>query len=372
MITGLDLVEWQLRVAQGERLPLLQDKITKRGHAFEARIYAEDPDGGFMPGAGPLLHLATPEPSELVRVETGVRQGDEVSVYYDPMIAKLVVWGENRDAAARRFDASLLQYHILGLKTNINFLRAVLNHPEFRAGNVYTDFIPDHKDDLFPKEPEVPSIDKVAQLVAAFVLKESFDVMSVPNFNPNDPFSYVDGFRVNKEHRRELKFNHGKSQLAAAVIYYRDGSYSIEFGGESRHVWCEPERITGHGNTFEFELNIDGSISHVKMVEIGNELTVFDQDGHLTYSLPEPKWLKESGGNLADAGGGLVAPMPGVIEKINVKAGQKVAQNDPLVVMIAMKMEYVIKAPKPGTIDKINCKIGDSVAKNFQLIAMRD
>lgn len=112
MITGTDLVEWQIRIASGERLPLTQEQIIRRGHAFEARIYAENPRGGFLPGAGPLLHLTTPEPSKYVRIETGVRQGDEVSIHYDPMIAKLVVWGENREQALNTLIARLREYHV--------------------------------------------------------------------------------------------------------------------------------------------------------------------------------------------------------------------------------------------------------------------
>merc|ERR1712088_512231 len=152
MITGTDLVEWQLRAAAGEKLPVTQDDIKLNGWSFEARIHAEDPDNGFMPGAGPLIHLSTPKPQDnFVRIETGVRQGDEVSVHYDPMIAKLVVWGPDRASALMKLHSCLAEYNIDGLANNVNFLMDLAAHPEFVKGNVDTDFIQRHYDELFPK-----------------------------------------------------------------------------------------------------------------------------------------------------------------------------------------------------------------------------
>uniref|UniRef100_A0A8C9SWM5 Methylcrotonyl-CoA carboxylase subunit n=1 Tax=Scleropages formosus TaxID=113540 RepID=A0A8C9SWM5_SCLFO len=171
MITGTDLVEWQLRVAAGEKLPLAQEEIKLRGHSFEARIYAEDPNNGFLPGAGPLLHLSTPQSDEHTRIETGVRQGDEVSVHYDPMIAKLVVWGEDRAAALKKLRYCLRQYNIVGLSTNIDFLLHLSSHPEFKAGNVHTSFIAQHHAQLFPA-PQAPSHQVVCQAALGLLLRE--------------------------------------------------------------------------------------------------------------------------------------------------------------------------------------------------------
>ncbi|KFQ51076.1 hypothetical protein N334_03496, partial [Pelecanus crispus] len=171
MITGTDLVEWQLRVAAGEKIPLMQEEILLRGHAFEARIYAEDPNNNFMPGAGPLLHLSTPPPDSCTRIETGVRQGDEVSVHYDPMIAKLVVWAEDRQAALRKLRYSLHQYNIVGLSTNIDFLLSLSGHPQFEAGNVHTNFIPQHHDELFPTKKATPH-EVMCQAALGLILKE--------------------------------------------------------------------------------------------------------------------------------------------------------------------------------------------------------
>ncbi|KAL0600368.1 Methylcrotonoyl-CoA carboxylase subunit alpha, mitochondrial [Plecturocebus cupreus] len=171
MITGTDLVEWQLRIAAGEKIPLSQEEIPLQGHAFEARIYAEDPNHNFMPGAGPLLHLSTPPADPCIRIETGVQQGDEVSVHYDPMIAKLVVWAADRQAALTKLRYSLRQYHVVGLHTNINFLLNLSAHPEFGAGNVHTDFIPQHREELLPSR-KAAAKESLCQAALGLIFKE--------------------------------------------------------------------------------------------------------------------------------------------------------------------------------------------------------
>lgn len=178
MITGTDLVEWQLKAAAGQVLPVSQADIQLNGWSFEARIYAEDPDNNFMPGAGPLLHLSTPKAEEnAVRIETGVRQGDEVSVHYDPMIAKLVVWGPDRQSALMKLHACLAEYNIDGLPNNVNFLMDLAAHPEFVAGNVDTDFIKRHYDELFPKRTTQDST--ICAAAMAVILKDNSNGISV-------------------------------------------------------------------------------------------------------------------------------------------------------------------------------------------------
>ncbi len=160
MVTKTDLVEWQIRVARGEKLPISQEQIPLVGHAFEARIYAEDPVNNFMPGAGKLKYLQTPSHGDAnVRVETGVEEGDEVSVHYDPLIAKLVVWSEDRESALQKLKYSLGEYKVAGLTTNISFIMSLCDHKEFIAGNVNTDFIPEHSEKLFEftKQTEIDS-----------------------------------------------------------------------------------------------------------------------------------------------------------------------------------------------------------------------
>lgn len=208
MITGTDLVEWQLKVAQGEPLPLKQEEIRRNGHAFEARIYAEDPDNNFMPGAGPLVYLTTPQATQDVRIETGVMQGDEVSVYYDPMIAKLVVWAPDRLAALRRLDSALADYHIAGLKTNIRFLRSLATHSEFKLGHVNTNFIPDHFNELFSTKTTISELPGsiVCQLLVGQIILEQKQSRRNTSFGfvQSDPFAQNDNFRINMLFQHKL------------------------------------------------------------------------------------------------------------------------------------------------------------------------
>nr|CAI5868997.1 unnamed protein product [Callosobruchus analis] len=205
MITGFDLVEWQIKIAQGEKLPKKQDEIHAHGHAFEARIYAENPYRGFLPGAGPLLYLTTPPAADDIRIETGTKQGDEVSVYYDPMIAKLVVWGKDRLEALSKLRRSLLEYNIAGLDTNVDFLVSLAAHPEFVSGNVHTNFIPDHEEGLLKTEP--PSSVHIGQAALALVLKNRQEEYqsAVDQKNQNNPFILEAGFRVNYNATKSMK-----------------------------------------------------------------------------------------------------------------------------------------------------------------------
>uniref|UniRef100_A0A914WU61 Methylcrotonoyl-CoA carboxylase subunit alpha, mitochondrial n=1 Tax=Plectus sambesii TaxID=2011161 RepID=A0A914WU61_9BILA len=361
MITGTDLVEWQLRVAQGEKLPIIdQSQIKLNGHAIESRIYAEDPDNNFMPGAGPLPYLRFPEVGPSVRVETGVSQGDQVSVHYDPMIAKIVVWGPDRLSAVRRLETTLAETHVVGLKTNVNFVRSVLTHPKFQAGKVYTDFIPDHERDLFP-EKKKPSFAVLAEASVAFVLHELAEVIGQPDFNPNDPFSKLDGFRVNLPNKQMIRLG----DQSVAVDFNKDGSYTVHIDGHSELVTVNTlsGRSDSAQQSFEYCVEVAGESRKVTAVWIADNVTLFTQDGQFEFERPAPKWVRESVGG-AVASGGMIAPMPGVIEKINVKAGDQVKQGDALVIMVAMKMEYVIRASKDGVVQAVLCTEGGQVAKN--------
>uniref|UniRef100_A0ACB8FBT4 Methylcrotonoyl-CoA carboxylase subunit alpha, mitochondrial n=1 Tax=Sphaerodactylus townsendi TaxID=933632 RepID=A0ACB8FBT4_9SAUR len=212
MITGTDLVEWQLRVAAGEKLPVTQEEISLKGHAFEARIYAEDPNNNFMPGAGPLLHVSTPPADNCTRIETGVRQGDEVSIHYDPMIAKLVVWAEDRQAALRKLKYCLQQYNIVGLSTNVEFLLSLSGHPEFEAGNVHTNFIPQHYHELFPPKEAVSGV-ALCQAAFGLILREkvSTDAFRMLSGDKFSPFASSSGRRLNMPYARNLILRDGEN-----------------------------------------------------------------------------------------------------------------------------------------------------------------
>ncbi|KAJ2890813.1 hypothetical protein GGI21_006047, partial [Coemansia aciculifera] len=195
MVTNTDLVQWQLEVAAGNRLPKLQSEIECVGHAFEARIYAENPDNGFLPDTGRLIHLATPQPSADVRVETGVQAGDAISVYYDPMIAKLVVRGNDRQAALRVLRKALDEYEVVGLHTNIDFLKRLAQSPDFVAGNVETGYIDKHLPELFP-QMTAPSPAAIAQAALASVIDGNARLALRSAGGPTSPWAAVDSFRL--------------------------------------------------------------------------------------------------------------------------------------------------------------------------------
>ncbi|XP_074860536.1 methylcrotonoyl-CoA carboxylase subunit alpha, mitochondrial isoform X3 [Carettochelys insculpta] len=339
MITGTDLVEWQLRVAAGEKIPLMQEEIALRGHAFEARIYAEDPNNNFMPGAGPLLHLSTPPPDSFTRIETGVRQGDEVSVHYDPMIAKLVVWAEDRQAALRKLRYSLHQYNIVGLSTNIDFLLSLSGHAQFEAGNVHTNFISQHHDELFPVKQATPN-EVLCQAALGLILREKI---------------ITDAFRVQS------------GEVDITIDYNHDGSYNMQINDKAFHVSGD---ISNERDSTYLKCSINGIVSKSKLAIVDNTICLFSLKGSAQIGLPVPKYL--SGVSATGTHGGAIAPMTGTIEKVFVKAGDKVQAGDPLMVMIAMKMEHTIRAPKAGIIKKVNYQEGSQAKRHAPLVELLD
>ncbi|XP_076066589.1 methylcrotonoyl-CoA carboxylase 1 isoform X2 [Oratosquilla oratoria] len=364
MITGTDLVEWQLRVAAGEPLPVTQDEINLMGHSFEARIYAEDPNNSFMPGAGPLLHLSTPSPSEDVRIETGVREGDEVSVHYDPMIAKLVVWGQNRDQALNKLKACLSEYNIVGLNTNITFLMDLASHPKFVEGDVHTDFIPQHYDELFPNKP-VTSKDLCEAALAIILNEYNENVRRISKSqDPTSPFAPSVIPRFNHKLTRPIALKMGDKEHEVNVTYKKDGGFTMAVNGETLEV---SGNLVRSDNVVTMKSSINNEVSSARVVSEGKELHIFTKDGSKCFTIPSAKFEADLGSG-AGATGDAVAPMPGVIEKIFVKEGETVNMGDPLVVMIAMKMEYVIKAACPGVVEKVPFQVGDNVAKNTHLV----
>ncbi|NXU55655.1 MCCA carboxylase, partial [Turnix velox] len=364
MITGTDLVEWQLRVAAGEKIPLMQEEILLHGHAFEARIYAEDPNSNFMPGAGPLLHLSTPPADSSTRIETGVRQGDEVSVHYDPMIAKLVVWAEDRQAALRKLRYNLHQYNIVGLSTNINFLLSLSGHPQFAAGNVHTNFIPQHHDELFPSK-KATTHEVVCQAALGLILKEkmlteAFRDQSDDKFSP---FASSTGRRLNMCYTRKLSLLDGENTVDVAVTYNREGTYNMQIQDKTFLVSGE---MLSEDNTLYLRASVNGTVSKSKVVILDNTIYLFFPEGSAQIGVPVPKYLSVA--SSVEVQSGAVAPMTGTVEKVFVKAGDKVQTGDPLMVMIAMKMEHTIRAPKAGVIKKVNFQEGAQANRHAPLV----
>ena len=359
MITGLDLVEWQLRVAAGEPLPLSQEQLQIDGHALEARIYAEDPAKGFLPSTGRLLHLAPPPESAHVRVDTGVEQGDEISPYYDPMIAKLIVWDRDRDAALARMRKALAQYRVVGVANNIEFLSRLVTCPAFAKADLDTGLIEREQAYLFPDDAPPPD---EAWLLAALAELLHERAGLAHSADAGSPWSAFDGWRLNGRARRELALKLGERQasvIATAVPPGRGGGWELELHGRSVHA---------HG-----ELGANGRLHaqlgprrfHAAVVISGERRHVF-LDGH-TYPMARVNLLA-AGGQGDDAHGGLRAPMPGKVIALLAEAGAKVAKGTPLLVMEAMKMEHTLSAPADGTISAFRCAPGDQVGDGAELV----
>lgn len=378
MITGTDLVEWQIRVARGEKIPLKQEDIPFRGHAFEARIYAEDPNNNFMPGAGTLKYLQPPSAAEdkNIRVETGVEEGDEVSVHYDPLIAKLVVWSNDRKSALQKLRYSLANYKVAGLTTNIPFIMSLCDHAEFQAGNVHTDFIPMHREKLFEaaKQTEIDD-ETVCSALGAILHNEAEEARKISN--PSLLNEFIPNFWTNSQSQKKFSLtfnNQAKSNFKLDVSFpeakdaplelkLRDQVHKVKFAlldREKRVYQCE---VNGHRI----------KLSYFKDAE-SNSFSVFLNDKLYEFKLDEPKYVKEqsSSGSSSSDSNDPVAPMPGLVDKINVKVGDKIKKGDALVVMIAMKMEYVIRSPRDGKVKSVHCATGQNVKKSFRLITLED
>ncbi|GAU95575.1 hypothetical protein RvY_07173 [Ramazzottius varieornatus] len=371
MITGTDLVAWQLKVAAGERLPLLQKDLQIRGHSFEARVYAENPEDNFMPGAGSLTHLSQDfdlkDYGGTIRVESGVRQGDQVSVHYDPMIAKLVVWGEDRSSALRRLRSVLTGYHISGLSTNINFLTRLCDNAAFQAADVSTDFIKERHSELFP-EGQSPSPEQLAGAAVALSIQPKVVQSDGSAAARNDPFDTIKNWRLNYNHSHIVKLKQKGKEYDVRVISKGGSDYRVSTSGKDMKVEVAVEDLNG---SQQFHITVDGTTSRFSFVRDQAKVMLFTQDGNVEFEVPAFKYesllaSKESGADEARA------PMPGVIEKVMIHPGQKVEAGQPLIVMIAMKMEYVIKAPRGGVIKKIPVKQGENVKKNAQLVYYED
>jgi 3-methylcrotonyl-CoA carboxylase alpha subunit len=354
MVTGQDLVEWQLRVASGEPLPLQQAQLELRGHAFEARIYAEDPDRDFLPDTGTLTFLQPPRESRYVRVDTGVLQGDEVSVWYDPMIAKLVVWDESRERALQRLAGALADYRVSGLRTNLGFLYNLAISPPFAAGEIDTGFIERHHDLLF----HASSADRLQDLPLAslylLLRMEQTARTRAAAGDPGSPWNAADAWRLNQAavHSGAIVVN----GVAHPVPVTEIGS-----GGSRRlriHVGDHAVTATGTLQGNELYADIDGHRQRVTVVPQDGRFTLFGPRGALQFELAQP----DLGGDERHGGqDAFLAPMPGVVVQLLVEQGAAVERGQPLLIMEAMKMEHRICAPADGQVQSFRYAAGDQV-----------
>eukprot|EP01135_Chromosphaera_perkinsii_P002825 Nk52_evm15s228 gene=Nk52_evmTU15s228 len=368
MITGRDLVMMQLQAAAGFPMELKQEDLKINGHSFEARIYAEDPENNFLPGTGPLIHLSTPEPSTTCRVETGVREGDEVTVYYDPMIAKLVVWAEDRESALQKLINGLHEYRVVGLKTNIEFASKIASHPAFaKTECLETGFIEKYKADIFASKP-APGVEIFAQAALTLLLteQERGAQYAMAHKDPSSPFNGPCRYLgMNAERTVALTF--GDEEKEIKVTYLPDGTYEMAIGGET----C---RVEGEYDSTNKRLvaRVNGQLHKTTSLLYNNKFHVFNNEGYqYEVGLKLPSYMSAVKSDLASAGG-IVAPMTGKIEKVVVKANETVKEGDPLVILEAMKMEHVIRAPRDGVVNRINFVAGELVDQNSLLVVMEE
>ncbi|MGE0117447.1 MAG: acetyl-CoA carboxylase biotin carboxylase subunit [Dongiaceae bacterium] len=364
MITGLDLVEWQLRVAAGEPLPLDQSRIAFRGHAIEARIYAEDPGRGFLPATGRLTHLRWPAESVTVRIDAGVRAGDEISVHYDPMIAKLVVRGEDRAAAVRNLRSALAATQIAGPRHNVEFLRAVAAHPAFAAGDLDTSFIDRHRADLLPDDPAQALLDAWAIVAAELSLyqEQIAREAALTSGDPWSPWSRGDGWRLNGEGHGEIRLR-ADGTLHKIAVTYKPGGYLFEL--PQGRCFVRAARLADG----DIRVDIDGRQTTGTVARSGPAITVFTAGGTAQFELVDPLTASAA---LDAAPGHLAAPMPGKVIEVAVKPGDVVTRGATLMVLEAMKMEHSIAAPMDGTIERVFFKAGDLVEEGAELLAFAD
>jgi 3-methylcrotonyl-CoA carboxylase alpha subunit len=359
MITGLDLVEWQLRVACGEKLPLTQEQLQLRGHALEARIYAEDPDKGFLPSTGKLVHLVPPAESLHVRVDTGVEEGDEISPHYDPMIAKLIVWDINRERALARMLQALADYRVVGVSNNIEFLSRLTACPAFSSADLDTGLIERERDYLFPEQVDTP-VEMWLIVALAELLRETRRAAESArrDTDPLSPWHARDGWRLNATAHRDLVFRLGDEQKTLRVAY-RGSDYTLSVDGHNVQARGE---LDARG---QLRVELDGRRMDASVIAAGEKRHVFLNGRTWQLSNVDPlAHSSESGG----AEGGLLAPMPGKVIALVAQPDAKVEKGAPLLILEAMKMEHTITAPAAGTVKAFRFAVGDQVGDGDELV----
>jgi 3-methylcrotonyl-CoA carboxylase alpha subunit len=352
LITGIDLVEWQLRVASGEKLPQTQDQITLNGHAIEARVYAENPHKNFMPSVGRIRTWHTPEPSNGLRIDAGYRQGDMVSPHYDAMLAKVIAWAPTREAAIARLNRGLEDTDVRGVVTNIPFLSALVTHPDVRANAIDTGFIERELKVLTP--PPAASGDlELCAAVAAILIEEA----KVTQAEASSPWRITGWMPVGRR-RRRFVFRHGHDAEQEASLHYGSGPAKLS-AGEREFAFTFSSAMDGG-----FDLTLDGLKSQIVAVVEGHELYLRTRNGRF-----DLHWVDPFGGDDEEQVGEdkIVAPLPGTVVALLAEIGAKLEKGAPILTLEVMKMEQTLRAPFAGVLKVIKCKVGDIVQEGVEL-----
>jgi 3-methylcrotonyl-CoA carboxylase alpha subunit len=361
MIAGLDLVEWQLRVASGEKLPETQGELQRYGHAMEVRLYAEDPARGFLPATGRIAHLSWPSAANNLRIDSGVRAGDAISTYYDPMIAKVIAWGEDRATAAQRLRRALMETEIAGLATKAGFLIDVLGHPAFLKEEIDTGFIERHRADLLPDAAATP--DRALALAAAFlVLADGQRAAEAArrSGDPHSPWAETNGWRLNGEGGSSILLRDHAGRQRDARFAFRGDSWSIAIDDGAPLRLTAPRIENG-----ALVAGADHGRLRVTIVQDGAQVTVIERGRAMRVARIDVLAEAEAASFGHDQ---LTSPMPGTVVRVMVEDGAYVTRGQALMVVEAMKMEHTIAAHADGVVKLVRFRAGDSVAEGVELI----
>jgi 3-methylcrotonyl-CoA carboxylase alpha subunit len=358
MITGLDLVEWQLRVAAGEALPVLQKDLSFKGHAIEARIYAEDPARDFLPATGRVVHLGFPQENAHIRIDTGVEAGAEITPWYDPMIAKLIVRGSSRSSALARLRQALAEVEIAGVTTNVAFLRRVAASRAFAAGELDTGLIERNREELFTKEPLGNELLAAAAFAELAEEERAARERAVGSGDPYSPWHRVDGWRLNEDSHHDFVFLDGETRHPVRLLFLESG---LRITVDGRSHGLSGERLADG----RLLVRLEGRAFKARAVRDGRDWHVFCDGDYRRLS------LKQELAGVEDARvGSLAAPMPGKIIQVMIATGAKVTKGQPLLILEAMKMEHTITAPADGVVKEIHYAAGEQVLEGAELITL--
>ena len=349
MVTGVDLVNWQINVASGLALPLAQADIQLQGHSFEARIYAEDPSNDFIPCSGTIEALYTPANSEYVRIDTGIAQGDEISPYYDPMIAKLIVHDDNRDQALSRLQQALTQFHLAGFSTNISFLYNLAIHPRFKQGAPSTHFIAEQGEALVTIDP---SLLQTSRLIAGFSYLASLG----SNTNSANPWQQLHGFSLNAPQQVNIPF----SDTPLNAIKTAKG-YSMTINDNTFEV--QGELTNGYCN-----VSINGAKHTAHVSHVDNAITVMNQALQTKFECVDKHFISSHENEALP----LAAPLNGTVVKHLLEVGSTITKGDAVVIIEAMKMEYTLNAPHDGVLKSYCFAEGELVSHGALLAIVED